>query len=76
MSWANGFDVAHYLGRGRERPFRVRAMWPGMSEKEVSRHIILGLKDMAGVCPPRFMTEVVTALRKRWPSWCCTTTAI
>ena len=31
------------------------------------RHIILGLKDMAGVCPPRFMTEVVTALRKRWP---------
>ena len=38
-----------------------------MSEKEVSRHIILGLKDMAGVCPPRFMTEVVTALRKRWP---------
>ena len=25
------------------------------------------LKDMAGVCPPRFMTELVTALRKRWP---------
>ena len=31
--------------------FPCAAMWPA-SEKEVSRHIILGLKDMAGVCPP------------------------
>ncbi len=66
MSWANGFDVAHYLGVA-ENVLSVCGDVAGMSEKEVSRHIILGLKDMAGVCPPRFMTEVVTALRKRWP---------
>ncbi|MBU3832387.1 MAG: pyruvate carboxylase, partial [Candidatus Desulfovibrio faecigallinarum] len=39
----------------------------GVSAKEASRHIILGLKDMAGVCPPRFMTELVKDLRKEWP---------
>ena len=39
----------------------------GADEKTAARSIILGLKDMAGVCPPRFMTELVTALRKRWP---------
>ena len=64
MSWANGFDVDHYLGVA-ENVLSVCGDVAGMSEKEVSRHIILGLKDMAGVCPPRFMTEVVTALRKR-----------
>ena len=56
----------YYLGVA-ENVLSVCGDVAGMSEKEVSRHIILGLKDMAGVCPPRFMTEVVTALRKRWP---------
>ena len=29
----------------------------GVSKKKAERMIILGLKDMAGVCPPRFMTR-------------------
>ncbi|MDD4952000.1 MAG: pyruvate carboxylase, partial [Desulfovibrionaceae bacterium] len=39
----------------------------GTGRKKVSRMVILGLKDMAGVCPPRFMRELVGALRKKYP---------
>lgn len=66
LSWAKGFDVAHYVDVA-EAMLRMSAQAGGMTETEASRAIILGLKDMAGVCPPRFMTELVAALRKRWP---------
>ena len=66
LSWAKGFDVNHYLGV-TENILRMMADIMGADEKAAARSIILGLKDMAGVCPPRFMTELVTALRKRWP---------
>ena len=39
----------------------------GVSTREAARRIILGLKDMAGVCPPRFMTELVSQIRKKNP---------
>ena len=66
LSWAKGFDVNHYLGV-TENILRMMADIMGADEKTAARSIILGLKDMAGVCPPRFMTELVTALRTRWP---------
>ncbi len=66
LSWADGFDVNHYV-QATEQILGMCARASGMSEKDVARHIILGLKDMAGVCPPRFMAELVGALRKRWP---------
>ena len=66
LSWAKGFDVEHYLGV-TENILRMMADIMGADEKAAARSIILGLKDMAGVCPPRFMTALVTALRKRWP---------
>ena len=66
LSWAKGFDVAHYLDV-TEALLNMSAKASGMERGEVARHIILGLKDMAGVCPPRFMTELITALRRRWP---------
>lgn len=66
LSWAKGFDVNHYLGV-TENILRMMADIMRADEKAAARSIILGLKDMAGVCPPRFMTELVTALRKRWP---------
>ena len=40
----------------------------GLGERETENQIILGLKDMAGVCPPRFISALVQALRKRWPA--------
>ncbi len=67
LSWARGFDVAHYVGV-TEAILRMVGDVAGFGPEQASRSIILGLKDMAGVCPPRFMTELVSTLRKRWPS--------
>lgn len=66
LSWARGFDVQHYLGIA-EAMLRMVGSVLGTDPREASRHIILGLKDMAGVCPPRFMAELVSSLRKAWP---------
>ncbi len=66
MSWAKGFDVQHYLGV-TEHILRMMGKLLGVDPAKASRHIILGLKDMAGVCPPRFMEELVASLRKAWP---------
>ncbi len=66
LSFADGFDVNHYMGV-TESMLRMVASVMGGSLEQASQNIILGLKDMAGVCPPRFMTALVTALRKRWP---------
>jgi len=66
MSWAKGFDVEHYLGVTDE----ILAMCAdvlGVSKKKASQEIILGLKDMAGVCPPRFMRELLGALTRKYP---------
>ncbi len=66
LSYAKGFDIDHYL-KVTESIIAMMSRVSGLPEKAVIREFILGLKDMAGVCPPRFMRELVTALRKRWP---------
>jgi len=66
LTYGRGFDVPHYLGVA-EAIVKQTAKIRGLSVKEAVKQFILGLKDMAGVCPPRFMTELVTALRKKWP---------
>jgi len=66
LSWAKGFDVPHYLDVTAATLDMVASIM-GVDEKKAAASIILGLKDMAGVCPPRFMTELVTALRHKWP---------
>ncbi len=67
LSWADGFDVNHYMHVAEDLLTMV-AHAMGGSVKDATQNIILGLKDMAGVCPPHFMTELVSALRKRWPA--------
>ncbi|MDE7065041.1 MAG: pyruvate carboxylase, partial [Desulfovibrionaceae bacterium] len=67
LSLAKGFDVPHYL-EVAEAILRMTGDILGTGPEDASRNIILGLKDMAGICPPRFMTELVSALRHRWPS--------
>ncbi len=64
LSWATGFDVEHYLGVVEEI-VRMIAQVAGVSEKKAEERIILGLKDMAGVCPPRFISALVAAIRKQ-----------
>ncbi|WP_462327356.1 pyruvate carboxylase [Desulfobaculum sp.] len=66
MSWAQGFTVQHYLGVVEEILALVRDV-AGVSLKQAEKMIILGLKDMAGVCPPHFMRELVGAIRKQYP---------
>ncbi len=66
MSWAKGFDVPHYLGVVEEVLDMVAGV-TGMDRIKATRHFALGLKDMAGVCPPRFMRELVGAIRTKYP---------
>jgi pyruvate carboxylase len=66
LSWASGFDVKHYLSVTDEI-IKMSAKAAGVSTGQVSRMIILGLKDMAGVCPPRFIRELVEAIRLKYP---------
>jgi pyruvate carboxylase len=66
LSWAKGFTVEHYLAV-TEEILKVSAEAAGTTKKRIQRLIILGLKDMAGVCPPRFMAALVSALRKKYP---------
>jgi pyruvate carboxylase len=66
LSWAAGFDVPHYVGVVDEILHMVCDV-AGVSTKKAARMIILGLKDMAGVCPPRFIKALVTAIREKYP---------
>ena len=66
ISVAKGFDVDHYLDVTAATLDMVGKI-AGCTQKDASRMIILGLKDMAGVCSPSFTTKLVTALKKRWP---------
>ncbi len=66
LSWAKGFDVPHYMDVTQAMLCMVAQAMNG-TMKDAEQNIILGLKDMAGVCPPRFMTALVSEMRKRWP---------
>jgi pyruvate carboxylase len=66
LSWAKGFDVPHYMGVLEEIIDLIVSV-SGMSRNKAVRHFILGLKDMAGVCPPHFMRELVSAIRVAYP---------
>ncbi len=66
LSFAKGFDVPHYLEVLKEI-VRLVADVSGLSQKKASETFILGLKDMAGVCPPAFITELIQSIRKKYP---------
>jgi pyruvate carboxylase len=66
MSWTKGFTVNNYL-EVTEEILNMTSSVAGVSKDKAARMIILGLKDMAGVCPPRFIRELVSELRKKYP---------
>jgi pyruvate carboxylase len=66
LSFAKGFDVPHYLGV-LEAILDQAAKAGGMTRAKATQNIILALKDMGGVCPPRFIATLVTAIRKAYP---------
>jgi len=71
FSWAEGFDRQHYLGVLDEilaMIARVLGADEGAAgRRAAAREIVLVIKDMAGVAPPRFIRDVVTAFRDRYP---------
>ncbi|MDR2302446.1 MAG: pyruvate carboxylase, partial [Deltaproteobacteria bacterium] len=67
LSWGQGFSVDHYL-KVAESLLEMCAKNSGIKIERVPEVIALGLKDMAGVCPPRFMEALVKAISKRWPN--------
>ncbi len=66
LSYAGGFDTRHYMDV-LEEILAMIAQVAGVSRRKASRMIILALKDMAGMCPPRFVRELVTAIRTKHP---------
>ena len=66
ISVAKGFDIDHYLDVTAATLDMVGQI-AGCNQKDASRRIILGLKDMAGICSPTFIATLVQAIRKRWP---------
>lgn len=66
LSYAKGFNTEHYLGVTEEILAMVADV-AGFSKEEACKVIILGLKDMAGVCPPNMIRELVQSLKERYP---------
>lgn len=66
LSWAQGFDVKHYLGV-LDDILSMTARILECSKDTASRKVILCLKDMAGVCPPRFIKSLIGAMLDKYP---------
>ncbi len=66
ISVAKGFDIDHYLSVTEATLEMVRHI-AGCTQKDAAKTIILGLKDMAGICSPTFISQLVAAIRKKWP---------
>jgi pyruvate carboxylase len=66
LSYGPDFTVKHYLDAA-QAILEMCARVAGRSLKEITRHLALGLKDMGGVCPPRFISALTRELRKSWP---------
>lgn len=66
LSWARGFNIDHYMGVIDEI-VSMSAEVSGLSVNEAVKEFIIGLKDMAGVCPPRFISKLVNTARKKYP---------
>jgi len=66
LSWAEGFDVPHYLGV-LDDILSMTGRILECSKDEASKKIIFCLKDMAGVCPPRFIKRLVSEILDKYP---------
>ncbi len=66
LSWARGFDIDHYMGV-IHAIVSMTAEVAGLPVNKAVREFILGLKDMAGVCPPRFISKLVKTVREKYP---------
>ena len=66
LSWSDGYDVAHYMDI-LDNIVALVSQVTGVDPEKATRLFIIGLKDMAGVCPPHFIRLLVTAIREKYP---------
>jgi pyruvate carboxylase len=66
LSWAKGFDIPHYMNVLEEIVSMVTTV-SGLSKTQSLKSFIIGLKDMAGVCPPRFIRQLVETIKQKYP---------
>ena len=66
LSWSDGYDVAHYMDI-LDNIVALVSQVTGVDPDKATRLFIIGLKDMAGVCPPHFIRLLVTAIREKYP---------
>jgi pyruvate carboxylase len=66
LSWAEGFTIEHYLSVLNDILSMVGRIL-GCDEAGASKQIIFCLKDMAGVCPPRFIYDLISAILDDYP---------
>lgn len=66
LSWAEGFTIEHYLSVLNDILSMVGRIL-GCDNSAASRQIIFCLKDMAGVCPPRFIYDLISAILDNYP---------
>ncbi|RLC07066.1 MAG: pyruvate carboxylase, partial [Deltaproteobacteria bacterium] len=66
LSWAEGFTIEHYLSVLNDILSMTGRILECAKEK-AARKIILCLKDMAGVCPPRFIYDLISAILDNYP---------
>ncbi|NVM22997.1 MAG: pyruvate carboxylase, partial [Desulfobacterales bacterium] len=66
LSWAEGFTIEHYLSV-LDDILSMTGRILECEKTEASKKIILCLKDMAGVCPPRFIYDLISAILDNYP---------
>jgi pyruvate carboxylase len=68
LSNGPGFDIPHYVQAAESILGMCAKAYGRTTIPKILSHVALGLKDMAGACPPGFMGALVQALKKKWPS--------
>ncbi|MDR0549350.1 MAG: pyruvate carboxylase [Deltaproteobacteria bacterium] len=66
LSYGPGFTVKHYLDAAKAI-VDMCARVSDIPKSQIPYHLALGLKDMGGVCPPRFIAALTKEIRKTWP---------
>ncbi|MDR1084369.1 MAG: pyruvate carboxylase [Deltaproteobacteria bacterium] len=66
LSCGPGFTVKHYADAAKA-VIDMCARVSGLPASQIPGQLCLGLKDMGGVCPPRFIGELTRELKKTWP---------
>jgi pyruvate carboxylase len=67
LSYGQGFTVKHYV-EAAQAILDMCAKHSGLPKSQIERVLILGLKDMGGLCPPRFIAALTHEIRKKWPN--------